>query len=256
MEKAINISSFYYQNCFDGLTLSAEKNKLTAVSGPNNCGKTTLMRILSREIITDSDIEINNFPINMYPIVEYTKMVKCVIPLEKVPKEETIEEELYIESNDTKEVEEILKGLKIKRIANKQIKELNHREFVYYQIATALITNPKILLLDSLDSILTEKETIEVLEFLKEYQKEKDLTIVYTTINLNTTILSDTLYIIGDRKVALKGTPLEVLKYDNIINKIGLNIPFMVDLSVKLKDYNLVENIVLDQERMLDELWK
>ncbi len=256
MEKAIVIGGFYYQNCFDGLTMYIEKGKMTAVSGPNNCGKTTLIRILSREIITESDILINHFPINIYPIEEYTKMVKCVIPLEKIPKEETIEEELYTESNDSKEVENIIKGLKIKRIANKPIKELDPKEFVYYQIASALVTNPKILLLDSLDTILSEKEVIEVLEYLKDRQEEKDLTVVYTTINLNTTLISDVLFVIGDRKVALKGKPLEVLKYDNIINKIGLNIPFMVDLSVKLKDYDLVNDIVLDQERMLDELWK
>ena len=256
MEKAIIIGDFTYQNCFDRLNMYIEKGKMTAVSGPNNCGKTTLIRILSREIITESDIIINHFPINIYPIEEYTKMVKCVIPLEKIPKEETIEEELFLESNNSKEVEEIMKGLKIKRIANKRIKELNNKEFIYYQIATSLITNPKILLLDSLDTILSEKEVIEVLEYLKEIQTKKDLTIVYTTINLNTTLMSDTLFVIGDKKVALKGNPLEVLKYDNIINKIGLNIPFMVDLSVKLKDYDLVKNIVLDQERMLDELWK
>jgi len=252
MEKAITIGNFYYQNCFDGLTMSIEKNKLTAVSGPNNCGKTTLMRILAREIITESDITINGFPINMYPIEEYAKTVKCVIPLEQIPQEETLEEELYNVTEDTKEVEEILKGLKIKRIANKRIKELDHKEFVFYQIATALIAKPKILLLDSLDTILSEEECIDILSFLKE----QELTVVYTTINLDTTLISDSLYIIGDRKVALKGTPLEVLKYDNIINKIGLNIPFMVDLSVKLKDYELVKNIELDQERMLDTLWK
>jgi ABC-type cobalamin/Fe3+-siderophores transport system ATPase subunit len=188
----------------------------------------------------------------MYPIEEYTKTVKYVIPLEKIPKEETLEEELYNETNNSKEVEEILKGLKIKRIANKRIKELDNKEFVLYQIATALISKPKILLLDSIDTVLGEEESIEVLSFLKE----QDLTVVYTTINLDTTLICDSLYIIGDRKVALKGTPLEVLKYDNIINKIGLNIPFMVDLSVKLKDYDLVKNIELNQERMLDLLWK
>ena len=56
--------------------------------------------------------------------------------------------------------------------------------------------------------------------------------------------------------MALKGTPLEVLKHDNIINKIGLDVPFMVDLSVKLKDYDLIDGIELDQDRMLDILWK
>ena len=43
---------------------------------------------------------------------------------------------------------------------------------------------------------------------------------------------------------------------DNIINKIGLNIPFMIDLSVKLRDYDLITDIETDYDRMIEALWK
>ena len=256
MGKAISIGSFNYQDLFDGLTMSIESHKLVAISGPNNCGKTTLIRILGREIIVESDIEVEGYPINIYAIEDYQRLVKMVIPMERIPLEETIEEEMYLLKDDKEEIEEIIKGLKIQRISNKPIHELTNKEFIYYQIAVSLITQPKILLLDSLDSILLDKECIEILEFLKEYQKERDLTVVYTTLSLNTTLISDYLYVLEGKQVALKGTPLEVLKHDNIINKIGLNVPFMVDLSVKLKDYDLIDKIELDKDRMLDALWK
>ena len=64
------------------------------------------------------------------------------------------------------------------------------------------------------------------------------------------------MYILDEGKVALEGIPLEVLEKDNIINKIGLNIPFMIDLSVKLRDYDLIEDIELDKNRMIEKLWK
>ena len=54
----------------------------------------------------------------------------------------------------------------------------------------------------------------------------------------------------------LYGEPITVLSKDNIINKAGLDIPFMIDLSVKLKDYNLLNKIELDKERLIDTLWK
>ena len=56
--------------------------------------------------------------------------------------------------------------------------------------------------------------------------------------------------------IILEGEPLEVLQRDNIINKAGLEVPFMIDLSVKLRDYDLVSSIELDQDRMVDILWK
>ena len=49
---------------------------------------------------------------------------------------------------------------------------------------------------------------------------------------------------------------LDVLKEDSKLNKVGLSLPFMVDLSLKLKYYDLVDDVVLDIDRMVNELWK
>ena len=68
--------------------------------------------------------------------------------------------------------------------------------------------------------------------------------------------LQNNLCIINKGKIALKGEPLRVLDKDNVLNKIGLEVPFMIDLSVKLKDYQLVNKIILNQEEMIEELWK
>ena len=54
----------------------------------------------------------------------------------------------------------------------------------------------------------------------------------------------------------MEGVSKEILIRDNILNKIGLKVPFMYDLSVKLMDYNLLGDIELDKDRMVDQLWK
>ena len=64
------------------------------------------------------------------------------------------------------------------------------------------------------------------------------------------------LYIINESTIILEGEPLSVLVKDNILNRIGLEVPFMIDLSVKLQDYNLLTTTELDMERMVEELWK
>ena len=256
MENAITIDYLNYHNLWDGLTMSIKSNSITAISGPNNCGKTTLIRILNREIIVENDIEIFKYPLNCYTIDEFEKYVACVIPLEHIPLEDTIEEEMYLIQNNKKEIDWIIKELKMKKIINKPIKELSDKEFVFYQIATALMKGPNLLLMDCIDSVLSEEECQNVLEFLKEVQRTRNLTVVFTTRNLKTALLSDYLFIIDERKVKLKGLPMEVLEKDNIVNKCGLDLPFIIDLSVKLKDYELIKDIETDQERILDELWK
>ena len=82
------------------------------------------------------------------------------------------------------------------------------------------------------------------------------MTIILTTSSLTETLSSDYLYIINESTIILEGEPLSVLVKDNILNRIGLEVPFMIDLSVKLQDYNLLTTTELDMERMVEELWK
>ena len=103
---------------------------------------------------------------------------------------------------------------------------------------------------------MTKEETKEIMEVLKYLNDEENMTIVMSTDNLEETLYSDYLYIMKDGKVVLEGKPLDVLQKDNILNKVGLNLPFIVDLCVKLKDYNLIKDIELDMDKLVNILWK
>ena len=252
----ITLTNFCYEDLFNNLNLSILKNKLTIISGANNCGKTTLIRILNREIITSNVVSVNNKEMNKYRIEDYSSLVQCVIPLEITYEETTIGGEMLYYNNNQEEIDAIVKSLKLKRSLHKSVSTLTTREIVLSQIALALIRKPKILLLDNLRMYLTKKETKEVIEFLKSIQQSNEITIIITTIHLEESLLADYLYIIGDKKIALSGEPTTVLANDNKINKLGLSLPFMMDLSVKLKDYDLIKEIELDKDRMVESLWK
>ena len=119
-----------------------------------------------------------------------------------------------------------------------------------------MLASPQILFLDDICQELDSKEKKEFINLLRTLQLETEISIIMTTSDLNITLESDYLLIIDKGKILLKGEPLTVVEKDNILNKIGLDLPFMVDLSVKLRDYNVVEKIELDIDRMADEIWK
>ena len=110
--------------------------------------------------------------------------------------------------------------------------------------------------MDNLSNYFTKQEYQNIINFLKDYQVNNPLVIISTSTHLEESLVKDYLYIINNGEIALAGKPFEVLQKDNIINKIGLNLPFMIDLSVKLKDYDLLDEIILSKDRMVDELWK
>ncbi len=254
MSDIIKIENFKYQNIFENLNISIKEHSFTAITGPNNCGKTTLIRILSRTIITDNNIKIRNCDINDYLIEEYSKLVQCVIPLEIVFHEYSVQDELLNYGNQ-EEIDKIIAELKIRNLLKKNESNLTTKEIVLIQIIIALLKKPKILLLDNLEEFLKE-DTMKIITYLKKYQKDNDLTIVITTIHLDEIIDSDYIYIIKNGKVELEGKPNIIFEKDNIINKIGLNLPFCIDLSVKLKDYNLLNEIKLDNIGIINDIWK
>lgn len=62
--------------------------------------------------------------------------------------------------------------------------------------------------------------------------------------------------VLNHGKIYLRGAPLEVMKEDQKLIHLGLELPFMVDLSLKLQFYELLDDIILDMEGMVNTLWK
>ena len=54
----------------------------------------------------------------------------------------------------------------------------------------------------------------------------------------------------------MEGKPSSVLREEKILNRIGLELPFMIDLSLKLEFYELLDDEITDMDRMVDTLWK
>lgn len=257
-ESIIKISNLTFAELFNNFNINFKENKLNFISGPNNCGKTTLIRILNNQYPIVDSITVKNKLLEEYTIEEYSKLVKCIIPEEIIFSCETLDEEVTYINNSLNQTEykELLKDLKLKKIKTEQINDLTEQEKIKVQLLLGIISNAEIILIDNIGTYFTQKEMIEIIKVLKNYQEKKSLTIIFTTSDLEDTLNGDYLFIISESNIVLEGAPIDVLQKDNVINKVGLNVPFMVDLSVKLRDYELINEIELDMDRMVEKLWK
>ena len=126
---------------------------------------------------------------------------------------------------------------------------INFRLFNYMKILDYVVDT-------FVNEFVVDREYKEFINLLRTIQLETKISIVMTTSDLNIALESDYLYILGNKEIVLSGEPLSVVEKDNVLNKLGLELPFMVDLSVKLRDYNVVDKIELDIDRMVDNIWK
>ena len=76
------------------------------------------------------------------------------------------------------------------------------------------------------------------------------------TNNIEEVLLTSNLIVYMDDKEVVSGDTLEVLKNEKLLKRIGLSLPFMVELSMYLQDYNLVDKIYLDKNELEGVLWK
>lgn len=265
MEKIIRVENLNYQPIFHNFNISIEKNSFTTISGTNKCGKTTLMKILSGKIPIDGTIIVDHSYFDPKDKQNHFEKIGVVLPDENNPfLFQNVYQELafplqnleYSKETIEKRIKEIITLFQMEDLIMKNPYELNWTDRNKLLIALAVIHHPKILLLEDPFTRMSEEDTFFLLKIIKQLNKEEKMTVVMSTDNLKETLESDYLYLLENGNIVIEGNPLLVLQEDKLIARLGLALPFMVDLSLKLKFYNLIDDVILDMDRMVDCLWK
>lgn len=243
------------------LSISFKENAITGVSGPNNCGKTTLIKTLSRTIFTSEAVFLFSKDLATYKQVELSKTISEIIPEMLNFNFKSLSDGLdylvyknILQKNDEFS-NQVIKDFKLTKKISKDFKKLSIKDQIKTILAFMIIKKNKIFMLDDILIYFNGKEKKELIDIILKYKEKEKLTIIMTISNLEDCLFCDYLYIMDKGDIVLNGKPLDVLEKDNILNKLGLDLPFMVDLSVKLRDYDLISDLELDQERLVNKLW-
>ena len=242
---------------FTKFSIEIPLNSLVFVTGSNNSGKSLLLKVLAgivnikNKITYDKEIIKSDNDISYIATLtfNYATVLKNIrYPLERLG---------YEDDKINVLVRDIAKDLKITNLLNKNIKDLNEYEKLRVFLASKVIYNPKLLLLDDPCLFLSPLEKEEFMGFLEQL-RTRGITIVVSSSSLDEVVytINSIIYVLDKGMIVSKGDMLEVLSDDSLLNKIGLELPFMVDLSVKLEYYNLTNKINLSPLGMVEHLWK
>ena len=154
-------------------------------------------------------------------------------------------------------VKDMAKDLDITKLLDSKIKDLNDFEKLKVALASLLVSGPKLLILDDPCLYLSFYEKEEFMGILEQV-RSSGTTIVMSCSSLEEVVytINSTLYVLDKGNIVSSGDSLKVLSDDSLLNKVGLELPFMVDLSVKLEYYNLAEKINMSPLGLVDSLWK
>ena len=177
---------------------------------------------------------------------------------------ETVEDELAFSlenmavqpSTIKKKIKEVSELLCLKGLLKENPYSLSGGEKQKVALGCALMLEPRILVLDEALMMIDINEREKLLKVLKEYNRKKRVTIVSFTHNLDESIYSDRLVVLNNGKILVDGSFPRVFDEERVMRKIGLEVPFTVELSQKLRVYGLVDDICLDLERLVNNVWK
>ena len=85
--------------------------------------------------------------------------------------------------------------------------------------------------------------------------EKKGIHFLNITSDIEESLFADELKVVYHGKVMLEGFTLSVLKEEKLLKRLGYRIPFIVDLSLQLNSYDLIDSIFLDEEVLVDKLW-
>lgn len=255
----------YYDNyVFDKFSLDVDEGEWLCISGPNGSGKSTLIKIIAGLINVSSGVFICGLRAHKRTINEIRRNIGIIFDnIDNLFMCETVEDDLaftlenlcYKPNEISKRIRNISKELNITNLLDKSIEDLSGGEKAKVALAVALIHEPKILILDESLSMIDEEEKNNILKVLDRKHKE-GLTIISVIHDLRESYLADRLIILNKGEIMLDGKPLKVMEYDKILNRLGIELPFEIELSIKLKLYGLLDELIPDVEKMVDTLWQ
>lgn len=268
MDSIITISNlnFKYKEkvVFENLSLSIPKGQITTILGPNGCGKSTLAKILLGLLPYNGTVKVATDLLIKDNVKSIRKKIGIVFenPDNQFVSETVMDdiaftlENMHCEKKEIrKKIEEVSKYLGIYDILEKNPHTLSSSEKQLVALASALVHDPEILILDEAFTMIDSLYKDTICRVLKE-QRDKGLTIINITHEMEETLMSDYIIVMKDGKMQLQGTKEGIYKEEKQLRQLGFSLPFMVELSYRLMFYDLIDHVIYDMEEMVDTLWK
>lgn len=213
----------------DNITFSVEQSSIVGLIGPNGAGKTTLFNCISGHYpLTEGRIIFDGRDITELKAHEIARMgLARTFQVYVASGDLTVKENIMVGAfmrtssrmTAMKRAEEIIDKLKLEGLKDYLVKELPVSAQKRVTMATAIGTEPKMLLLDEVAAGLTPSEIEEFIEIIKRAHKEMGITIMLIEHVMEMVMkLSERVIVLDYGRKIADGTPEEVSKDPKVIS--------------------------------------
>lgn len=247
MDTILQINNLTYKNILVNLDLKLKSKTLNLIIGNNSCGKSTLVYAILGLCkyngfvnlnISASDISVVS---DKNILLDGNVLYNLEYPLLNLGKQE---------SEARHQSYEMSKQFQMDSLLFKDISSLKNSEIKLVEIAVALISNPKLLIIDDSLDTLNYKTRKMVLSYLVNFSKESCVLILSNNAEL--ACYATDIFIFNSGKIDKCHS---ILDEEDKFTKQNIRMPFVYDIQSKLKLYGIVNKNCDTIDELVEEIW-
>ena len=252
MENIIEIKnlSFKYNTTkaiFSDLNLTIKKGEITTLLGKNGCGKSTLIKLLSKNITNyTGNIFLENKELKSYSLRELATKLSIVYQNNITPQEITVfdmvsfarlpYQNIFFYKQTKEDIEKInfaLKETDLIEYKNTKVSELSGGQLQRVYIAMCLAQDTEIIILDEPTTFLDIKYQKSIMQLVRDLNKSLGITIIMVLHDINQALAySDNIIALLDGKVIKNDKAVNFFDED-LLNK-------LYDADIKIEDGKVI----------------
>ncbi len=249
------------------VTFSVKKGEWLALVGHNGSGKSTLARLLNGLLFPEKGlIKIGHYVLSEKTIWDIRRQVGMVF---QNPDNQfvgaTVQDDVAfglenhgVPHDDMVErVSEALREVGMQEYKEQEPARLSGGQKQRVAIAGVLALKPDVIILDEATSMLDPRGRAEVMETIRRLREKEDITVISITHDLDEVLYADKVIVMNNGEHFKEGTPKEIFKNTDEMKKIGLGVPFIVELEGQLEKQGIpIGEPVLSEGELLNLLWE
>lgn len=260
MEKSIKMKHYFKYKYKDKIEFYLDNNEFVSIVGNSNdffvdtllnynkeltvrSGSNTFKNDNKGQIYKEVAIVLNK---NLNIFSAETVMDEIAFPLEGLA---------YTKDDMIESIVSYSRLFKLDHLLERDPYSLGSSDKAKLKILSYLIIKPKVLVLDNILSELDYNDKLLIIKILNEYKNNGGI-IINVTNDIEESLFSDRIIILYDNSLACDGKTLSVLNEEKLLKRLGIGLPFIVELNKYFMDYGLINKYYLKNEKLVGALWK
>ena len=260
----------FEHKALDNMNFSVERGEFIGIIGHTGSGKSTLMQHLNGLLKPTSGTVLLDGE-DIHKDKKFTRQARFRVGLVfQYPEYQLFEETVYKDiafgpkNMGLKEEEidrRVREAAKLVGLTEKQLEvspfDLSGGQKRRVAIAGVIAMEPEVLILDEPTAGLDPASRAGILENIETYRKTKNATIMMVSHSMNDVArLTDRLLVLCGSKIAMDGPPAEVFTRADELLEMGLDIPDITRVFLRLKQMGLKVEPVYTMEQAIETIKK